>query len=207
MQGYKLEMIRKLFRKKESQEGQNIMTDKELVESALAGSKGAWKELIGRHYRLIASVAFRITGGRDTDDVIQEILIQLFRSLGSFRGESEFSTFLYRLALNTACREVKKMTKLSSLVSIGNEVVEKMIDGKGASDCTYDSLEKDDMTRMLQSAMGNISEDQRLYLTLHIVEGITLREISEMFNAPITTVASRIKKARVMLLKEMEKLL
>jgi len=207
VQGYKLEMIRKLFIKKESQEGQKVMTDKELVESALAGSKDAWKELIGRHYRLISSAVFRITGGRDTDDVIQEVLIQLFRSLGSFRGESEFSTFLYRLTLNTACREVKKMTNLSSLVSIGNEVVEKMIDRKGSRDCTYDSLEKDDMTRMLQSAMGKITEDQRLYLTLHIVEGITLREISEMFDAPITTVASRIKKARVMLLKEMEKLL
>lgn len=207
MQGYKQEMIRKLFRKKELLEGQKIMTDKELVESALAGSKDAWKELVGRHYRLISSVVFRITGGRDTDDVIQEVLIQLFRSLGSFRGESEFSTFLYRLTLNTACREVKKMTNLSSLVSIGNEVVEKMIDRKGASDCTYDSLEKDDMMRMLQSAMGKISEEQRLYLTLHIVEGIKLREISEMFDAPITTIASRVKKARVMLLKEMEKLL
>jgi RNA polymerase sigma-70 factor (ECF subfamily) len=200
-------MIRKLFRKKETLEGQKIMTDKELVESALAGSKDAWKELIGRHFRLISSVVFRITGGRDTDDVIQEVLIQLFRSLGSFRSESEFSTFLYRLTLNTACREVKRMTNLSSLVSIGNEVVEKMIDRKGSNDCTYDSLEKDDMTRMLQSAMGKISEEHRLYLTLHIVEGITLREISEMFDAPITTVASRIKKARVMLLKEMEKLL
>ena len=199
-------MIRKLFGKKESSEGLE-MTDIELVESAVAGSKDAWKELVSRHHRLIASTVFRITGGRDVDDVIQEVLIQLFRSLGSFRGDSEFSTFLYRLTVNTACREVRKMTKLSSLVVLGNEVVGKMVDRKESHDSTYDSLEKGDMERMLQSAMGNLKEEQRLYLTLHIVEEITLKEMSEIFNAPLTTVASRIKKARAVLLKEMEKLL
>lgn len=199
-------MIRKLFGKMKTHEGQK-MTDMELVESAIAGSKESWRELVERHHRLIASTAFRISGGRDTDDVIQEVLIQLFRSLGSFRGDSEFSTFLYRLTVNTACREVRKMTKLSSLVSLGNEVVEKMVDRTESRDSTYDSLEKEDMERMLQSAMGNLKEDQRLYLTLHIVEGMTLKEMSEMFDAPLTTVASRIKKARAVLLKEMEKLL
>ena len=199
-------MIRKLFGKKESYEGLE-MTDMELVESAVAGSKDAWKELVSRHHRLIASTVFRITGGRDVDDVIQEVLIQLFRSLGSFRGDSEFSTFLYRLTVNTACREVRKMTKLSSLVSLGNEVVEKMVSRTGSSDSTYDSLEKEDMEKMLQVAMGNLKEEQRLYLTLHIVEGMTLKEMSGMFNAPLTTVASRIKKARAVLLKEMERLL
>jgi len=68
-------MISKLFAKKERQEGQQMKTDKELVGLAVSGSKEAWKELIGRHYRLIASAAFRITGGRDTDDVIQEVLL------------------------------------------------------------------------------------------------------------------------------------
>lgn len=199
-------MIRKLLGKKKSHEGHK-MTDMELVESAAAGSKEAWKELVNRHHRLIASTAFRITGGRDVDDVIQEVLIQLFRSLGSFRGDSELSTFIYRLTVNTACREVRKMTKLSALVSLGNEVVEKMVDRTGSRDSTYDSLEKDDMERMLQSAMCSLKDEQRLYLTLHIVEGMTLKEMSEIFDAPLTTVASRIKKARVVLLKEMEKLL
>ncbi len=199
-------MIRKLFGKKESYEGLE-MTDMELIESAAAGSKDAWKELVSRHHRLIASTVFRITGGRDVDDVIQEVLIQLFRSLGSFRGDSEFSTFLYRLTVNTACREVRKMTKLSALVSLGNEVVGKMIDRTGSRDSTYDSLEKGDMERLLQSAMQSLKEEHRLYLTLHIVEEMTLKEMSEILDAPITTVASRIKKARMLLLKEMEKLL
>ena len=199
-------MIRKLFGKKESYEGLE-MTDMELIESAVAGSKDAWKELVNRHHRLIVSTVFRITGGRDVDDVIQEVLIQLFRSLGSFRGDSEFSTFLYRLTVNTACREVRKMTKLSALVSLGNEVVGKMIDRTGSRDSTYDSLEKGDMERLLQSAMQSLKEEHRLYLTLHIVEEMTLKEMSEILDAPITTVASRIKKARMLLLKEMEKLL
>lgn len=182
------------------------MSDNELVELALSGSREAWRELVKRYYRMISVTVFRITGGRETDDVVQEVLIQLFRSLGSFRKESSFSTFLYRLTLNTACREVKKMTNLSSMVAIGADIVEKMIDSSAEVDDSFRIIEKEEMEKLVRMALDKIPADLRMYLVLSVVEGLTLKEISEMFKAPVTTIASRINKAKVLLLKEMEKL-
>ncbi|HNW82796.1 MAG TPA: RNA polymerase sigma factor [bacterium] len=184
----------------------NEINDNELAGLALSGSREAWKELVKRYYRMISVTVFRITGGRDSEDVIQEVLIQLFKSLGSFRGESAFSTFLYRLALNTACREVKKMTNLSSIVAIGTEIVEKMVDSSGENDDSFNIIEKEEMERLIQMSLEKIPADLRMYLVLSVVEGLTLKEISEMFKTPITTIASRISKAKVLMLKEMEKL-
>ncbi|HRZ79384.1 MAG TPA: sigma-70 family RNA polymerase sigma factor, partial [bacterium] len=131
---------------------------------------------------------------------------QLFKSLGSFRKESSFSTFLYRLTLNTACREVKKMTNLSSMVAIGADIVEKMIDSSAEVDDSFRIIEKEEMEKLVRMALDKIPADLRMYLVLSVVEGLTLKEISEMFKAPVTTIASRINKAKALLLKEMEKL-
>lgn len=182
------------------------MSDNELVELALSGSREAWRELVKRYYRMISVTVFRITGGREADDVVQEVLIQLFRSLGSFRKESSFSTFLYRLTLNTACREVKKMTNLSSMIAIGADIVEKMIDSSAEVDDSFRIIEKEEMEKLVRMALEKIPSDLRMYLVLSVVEGLTLKEISEMFKTPVTTIASRINKAKVLLLKEMEKL-
>lgn len=182
------------------------LSDIDLVSLALKGSREGWKELVRRYYRMISSTVFRITGGRDADDVVQEVLIQLFKSLGSFRKEAAFSTFLYRLTLNTACREVKKMTNLSSIIAVGNDIVEKMIDSNQTGGNFIEKIEKEEMEKMIQVSLEKIPSDLRMYLVLSVVEGLTLREISEIFLTPVTTIASRINKAKALLLKEMEKL-
>jgi len=182
------------------------LSDIDLVNSALNGSREGWRELVRRHYRMISSTVYRITGGREFEDVIQEVLIQLFKSLGSFRGESSFSTFLYRLTLNTACREVKKMTNLSSMIALGGEVVEKILENNDISESVVEELEKKEMEELIRKAMYKISPDLRMYLILFYVEELKLKEIAQMVGSPVTTVASRINKGKVLLLKEMEKL-
>lgn len=199
-------MINRFLGKSDEKLKLNEMSDNELVELALSGSKEAWRELVKKYYRMISVTVFRVTGGRETEDVIQEVLIQLFRSLGSFRKESSFSTFLYRLTLNTACREVKKMTNLSSMIAIGTEIVEKMIDSSAPDDDTCRIIEKEEMEKLVRMSLEKLPGDLRMYIVLSVVEGLTLKEISEIFKTPITTIASRINKAKVLMLKEMEKL-
>lgn len=198
-------MTNRFFGNRSETRKMNELTDNELVLSSLNGSKECFRELVKRHYRMIASTVFRITGGRDTDDVTQEVLIQLFKSLGSFRGDAAFTTFLYRLTFNTACREVRKMTSLSSIIAIGNDVVLKMVDNETQVDGSYEKIEKEEMENLIQMSLYKIAPDLRMYLTLFYVEGLTLKEISEMMKAPITTIASRIKKGKILLLKEIEK--
>ena len=98
------------------------------------------------------------------------------------------------------------MTNLSSMVAIGADIVEKMIDSSAEADDSFKVVEKEEMEKMVRMALEKIPSDLRMYLVLSVVEGLTLKEISEMFKTPVTTIASRINKAKVLLLKEMEKL-
>jgi RNA polymerase sigma-70 factor, ECF subfamily len=176
-------------------------SDDLLVSMAVHGDRYAWKEIVRRHYRSVSATVLRLTGGRDLEDVVQEVFIQLFKSLPSFRGDSSFSTFLYRLAVNSSVREVRKMTTLSSMIAVGTESIEKMLDSTPEPDAPYLQLEKEDEERLIRKAMLELPPELRLLLTLFEVEGMTLREISEITKTPVTTIASRINKAKIMLLK------
>jgi len=177
-------------------------SDETLVALAVKGDRFAWKELVTRHYRVVYATVLRLTGGRELEDTVQEVFIQLFKALPHFRYESAFSTFLYRLTVNTSVREVRKMTTLSSLIAVGREKIEKMLDSSPDHDGPYSELEKEENALIVRKAMFDIPPDLRLLLTLHEVEGMTLREISEITKTPVTTIASRINKAKIMLLKK-----
>ncbi len=180
-------------------------SDEKLVELALKGDSSAWKELVTRNYKSVCATVSRLTGGRDLEDTVQEVFIQLFKALPNFRNESSFSTFLYRIAVNTSVREVRKMTTLSSLVAVGSEAIEKMLDDHPLHEGPYTQLEKKEIEQIVREALVDIPADLRLLLTLFEVENMTLREISEITKTPVTTIASRINKAKMMLLKKVEK--
>jgi RNA polymerase sigma-70 factor, ECF subfamily len=181
------------------------ISDETLIALAIDGDRSAWKKLVTRHYRVVCATVSRLTGGRDLEDTVQEVFIQLFKALPNFRNESSFSTFLYRIAVNTSVREVRKMTTLSSLVAVGKETIEKMLDKTPQNDGPYRELEKKDVEQVVRESMVELPSDLRLLLTLFEVEEMTLREISEITKTPVTTIASRINKAKMMLLKKVEK--
>ena len=146
------------------------LSDGELVKRALRGSKECWRELVGRYSKMISSTVWKITGGREADDVIQEVLIQLFQSLGTFRSESSFSTFLYRLTVNTACNEVKRMTSPSQAVPVEDEALAQLADDADApDDPVFDSLERGEISRKVGEALemvGIVSLRDRMVQTL-----------------------------------------
>ncbi len=193
-------MTNRLFSEPEKDGSFKDKSDDLLVSMAVEGNRHAWKEIVRRYYRSVSVTVSKLTGGRDLEDVVQEVFIQLFKALPSFRRESLFSTFLYRLTVNTACREVRKMTKLSSMIAVGKEAIERMLDKTSLPDNAYDDLEKEDMEKLVRKAMLKLPPELRLLLTLFEVEGMTLREISEVTKSPVSTVASRINKAKVLLL-------
>lgn len=183
------------------------LSDGELVKRALRGSKECWRELVGRYSKMISSTVWKITGGREADDVIQEVLIQLFQSLGTFRSESSFSTFLYRLTVNTACNEVKRMTSPSQAVPVEDEALAQLADDADApDDPVFDSLERGEISRKVGEALAELPPEIRAYLVLFYVEELTLKQISELFKAPVTTVASRIGKGKALLTERLKNL-
>lgn len=196
-------MVKGFFKKEPAEN----LSDEELVRKAASGSKECWRELVGRYSKMISSTVWKITGGREADDVIQEVLVQLFQSLGTFRSESSFSTFLYRLTVNTACNEVKRMTSPAQAVPVADDALTQLADDANDSDdSVFDDLERGEIRRKVGEALAELPAEIRAYLVLFYVEELTLKQISELFKTPVTTVASRIGKGKALLTERLGKL-
>ena len=174
--------------------------DQQLVERAQRGDKHAFELLVGKYQRRLGRLISRFV--RDTaevEDVTQEAFIKAYRALPSFRGDSAFYTWLYRIGINTA---------KNYLVSLGRRAptstqfdVEESEDFE-SSDLLHDlntpeqELMSKEVAGVVNSTLQKLPDDLRTALTLREIEGLSYEEIAEIMNCPIGTVRSRIFRAR-----------
>jgi RNA polymerase sigma-70 factor (ECF subfamily) len=179
-------------------------TDLMLVERTVAGDQKAYELLVLKYQRRIERLIGRMV--RDTDlieDIAQETFIRAYRALGQFRGEAQFYTWLYRIAVNTAKKALVDL-KRDPLVS------ESALRGGGDDDDETSSVENEltsaetpetvlaakEIAATVNSAMEALPEELRQAVTLREIEGLSYEEIAEVMNCPIGTVRSRIFRAR-----------
>ena len=174
-----------------------------LVQRTVAGDQRAFELLVVKYQRRIERLIARMV--RDVDlveDIAQETFIRAYRALPSFRGESQFYTWLYRIAVNTAKKALMEL-KRDPLV------FENMMGGSDDEDETSRSkteqtssetpemvLAAKEIADVVNTAMQALPEELRQALTLREIEGWTYEEIAATMNCPIGTVRSRIFRAR-----------
>jgi RNA polymerase sigma-70 factor, ECF subfamily len=179
-------------------------TDQMLVERTVAGDQRAYELLVIKYQRRIERLIGRMV--RDVDlieDIAQETFIRAYRALGQFRGEAQFYTWLYRIAVNTAKKALVDL-KRDPLVS------ETALRGGADDDDETSSVENEltsaetpetvlaakEIAATVNSAMEALPEELRQAVTLREIEGLSYEEIAEVMNCPIGTVRSRIFRAR-----------
>jgi RNA polymerase sigma-70 factor (ECF subfamily) len=179
-------------------------TDLMLVERTVAGDQRAFGLLVLKYQRRIERLIGRMV--RDTDlveDIAQETFIRAYRALAQFRGEAQFYTWLYRIAVNTAKKALVDL-KRDPLVS------ESALRGGGDEDDETSSVENElttaetpetvlaakEIAATVNSAMEALPDELRQAVTLREIEGLSYEEIAEVMNCPIGTVRSRIFRAR-----------
>lgn len=178
-------------------------SDAQLVERTLAGDTRAFELLVIKYQRRIQRLIARMV--RDTDlveDIAQETFIRAYRALHQFRGEAQFYTWLYRIAVNTA----KK-----TLLDLKNDplVTEAALRPAGDDDETFhpgnEPIEEETPETLLaareiavavQAALEELPEDLRQAVTLREIEGLSYEDIAAVMACPIGTVRSRIFRAR-----------
>ena len=174
-----------------------------LVERTIAGDTGAFELLVIKYQRRIQRLIGRMV--RDVDlveDIAQETFIRAYRALHQFRGESQFYTWLYRIAVNTARKflmELKRDPTVSeSAFKSDDDGDETFWTGnEPTADETPESvLAAKEVATALNQALEALPEELRQALTLREIEGLTYEEISEVMACPIGTVRSRIFRAR-----------
>jgi len=178
-------------------------SDALLVERTVAGDMHAYDLLVIKYQRRIQRLIGRMV--RDVDlveDIAQETFIRAYRALHQFRGEAQFYTWLYRIAINTAKKFLMDMkrdvTVSENVLKIEDESDETYLSRREPmTDETPESvLAAKEVAAAVNTAMAALPEDLRLALTFREIDGLSYEEIADMMNCPLGTVRSRIFRAR-----------
>ena len=174
--------------------------DRQLVERAQQGEKHAFELLVSKYQRkLVRLLARFIRDPSEVEDVAQEAFIKAYRALPSFRGDSAFYTWLYRIGINTAKNYLVAMgrrgpttTEFTAEDAEGFEGAEQLRDVNTPESV----LMSKEVARTVSDTMEQLPEELREAITLRELEGLSYDEIATIMNCPIGTVRSRIFRAR-----------
>lgn len=179
--------------------------EKLLISRSKAGDIEAFEELIEAYQKKIFNFAYRIIGNYDdAADLAQEALIRIFKSIGGFKEQSSFSTWIYRITTNVCLDEIrrrknKKEHSLDEEVQVDDGQLKRQIMSEDPGpDEVY---EREELRGIVKEAIDKLPEEQRIVITLRDIQGLSYDEIAEVLDCPGGTVKSRISRARQALKK------
>ena len=169
----------------------------------------AFRELIEGHRDRVYNICYRMLGHKhEAEDVAQEVFITVFKTVETFRGDSKFSTWLYRVAVNHCKNRIKYLARRHDRDR--DELDESSNGPNGAIGGPMPAapdraLESVQMESLLQEAINSLDEEQRIVVVLRDVEDMSIEEICEITKLPDGTVKSRLHRARLVLRKKLQK--
>jgi len=174
-------------------------SDLELVRRVQRGERGAFDLLVLRYqHRVVKLVARLLRDPTEAEDVAQEAFVKAYRAIGSFRGDSAFYTWLYRIAVNTArntmaSRQRRPLDYEADLSESEQTVVESRM---RHGDTPEAAALSDEIHQTVNRAVEGLPEDLRTAIILREIEGLSYEEIAAAMDCPVGTVRSRIFRAR-----------
>lgn len=172
--------------------------DRDLASRASRGDAGAFSELVRDHSRLVYRVALSMMGPNAAEDASQETWVKVWRNIENFRGESAFSTWLYKITVNT-CLSVRQREARQESQKIREEFPHLAGPTGGEHDpetATLDSERRDEIREALQ----HVRADHRAALVLRHMEGLSYKEIAEVLDVPDGTAKGWVSRGRAALL-------
>ncbi|HET9261547.1 MAG TPA: sigma-70 family RNA polymerase sigma factor [Vicinamibacterales bacterium] len=171
--------------------------DRGLVEAAAAGDREAFDQLVRRYQGLIVGLARSLTAGNvDAEDIAQEVFVRAWRSLGGFRGESTFRTWIHRIAINVVRSHQGRLARLRRMFQSRSADRSPVIDPIESAPDRRDLEEHILLRDAIDKALASLPEDLRLAVVLRDVQGLEYKEIAAALDVPIGTAESRIFRGR-----------
>lgn len=181
-----------------------VSDDAQLIDLTLKGQTEAFGQLVLKYQDRLYNTVFHVVGhAEDARDIVQEVLVQAFLKLDTFRRESAFYTWLYRIAFNVAITHQRRRRPTVSLDRV------REASGREPVDCENNPaeiLDRKEQCCQVRQAIGQLAEEHRAVLVLREIDGCCYETIAEILELPIGTVRSRLHRARLELreaLKEM----
>jgi len=176
-----------------NQSGNNL-TDQQLITQTLDGQTAAFGILVRKYQdRLFNSMVHLLRNPSDAEDVVQDAFLQALRKLDTFQGNSQFYTWLFRIARNTA---ISKLRRKKPTVSLDSTASEQRLDFPDDGPRPSTEMERRERQTVLMRAMDQLSSEHREILILREMEEQNYETISEILDLPVGTVRSRLHRAR-----------
>lgn len=175
----------------------------QLIKAFLQDDKDAFDQLILLRQRMVFNLCYRLLGNyEDADDCAQEVFIKVYRSLKRFRFESNFSTWLYRITINTCRNKLNSLDfrlRFKKMRLNNNKPAENVPGSIEIGDDTYSpdsSLKRKEISELIQAAVNKLPAPQKMVVVLRDMEGRSYEEIVEITGFKLGTVKSKLSRAR-----------
>jgi len=186
-----------------------LLTELELIEGLKRGDESAFRVLVEQYQDLVYNTALGVVqNAADAEDVAQEVFIQIFRSIGTFKSEAKLSTWIYRITTTRALdllRARKSKKRFGLLKRLWETEEENPLDTIEDFNHPGVALERKEDAAKLFEAIGQLPENQKVAFVLHKLEGLSYQEISEIMGNTVPAVESLMHRARLNLKKILEK--
>ena len=167
--------------------------DQKLIESITNGDTKAYTQLVNRYKDLVFTLALRMLKHREeAEEVAQDTFIKVFKSLDKFKGDSKFSTWIYKVTYNTCLDRIKKNKKHLQDVAIDEFTFNKL----DTIDNALENIIKEEKSVLIKECINKLPEDSSALLTLFYFEELSLDEISKIINIEANTVKVKLFRAR-----------
>lgn len=185
------------------------LTDVEVVNQFKAGAVEAFEEIISRYESKVMSLALRFTRNQeDAEEVMQDVFTTVYRKIDGFRGQSAFSSWLYRIVVNAAFMKLRKrkQNQTVSMDDLSPAIKQYCID-KDAFSGSYSQnvAVSHEMQAVIQCAVNRLPDQYRAVFVLRDVDGLSNQETGEILNLSIPAVKSRLHRSRIMLRKKLQR--
>jgi len=185
------------------------LSDQQLVERFWAGDKEVLSELLSRYYSRVYRLCYGILrNSHDAEEVIQEIFLRVFQKLDLFKGESSFSSWLYRVAINTTYMKLreKRGGDMLSFEEVGKLLDEQVIEGGGGEWVSKpdDELLTEEANKIIGEAISHLPEEFQKVVILRDLDGLSTEEVGRLLGLTPSAVKSRLHRARLFLRKRLD---
>ncbi len=180
-----------------------MLVDHELIEKAVAGDASAFNEIVLAYRRRILGTVSRLIGRPDdVEDVAQEVFVRLYQSLAQLRTPLVFETWLYRLTVNSAYDYLRraKRRRESRMSDLSDQQV-SAADAVAGSKQQNEDRQKSELREFVSSLFTHVSEEDQLLLKLKEVEGLSLKELEQIYGVNESALKVRLFRARQRVLK------
>jgi RNA polymerase sigma-70 factor (ECF subfamily) len=192
--------------------GGPIPSDRDLVDRSRVGDRDAFDLLVRRYEKQVFNTAYRLSGSHDdAADIAQEAFVRAWNNLKSFRGDAAFSTWVFRIVTNVFLDERKRVRSRREHRSLDEALSLRNGDSGGAGDASMarqfedrspspqDRVEQQERQVLLERAIADLPEAQRVMVVLYHTQNRSYEEIAAIMNLPMGTVKSRLNRARLAL--------